>query len=177
MMKSIIIGVVIIGAVLAGGYYWTLNSTKSHSPADEVTLTSGGLAVTVRYSRPYKKGREIFGGLVPYGEVWRTGANEATTIAFSQAIRVAGEDLPAGRYALFTIPNKDQWTIIFNETADQWGAFDYNAAQDALRVEVTPQQTAEMTEQFTISLDESDGDIRLNLDWDTTRVSVPIEPA
>ena len=98
----------------------------------------GATDVTITYSRPGVKNRAIWGGLVPYDKVWRTGANEATTISFSTDVKIEGQNLPAGTYALFTIPGKTEWTVIFNKTSDQWGAFDYKQDQDALRVKVKP---------------------------------------
>ncbi|UOQ77294.1 DUF2911 domain-containing protein [Hymenobacter sp. 5516J-16] len=123
---------------------------KSKRPSPPATVT--GPTFTIDYSRPSLKGRKAFGGqLVPYGQVWRTGANEATTFEAKQAVTINGQTLPAGKYALFTIPGEQEWTIIFNKTANQWGAFKYDAAQDALRVKVTPTKTAAPVEQFTIS--------------------------
>lgn len=97
-----------------------------------------GVGIVLEYGRPNVKGREIWGGLVPYDEVWRTGADEATTITLSADALIQGEHLPAGTYALFTIPGQDEWTVIFSKTAKQWGAFRYDQAEDALRVEATP---------------------------------------
>jgi len=105
-----------------------------------LTQTVGVTDITVTYSRPGVKGRKIWGGLVPYGQVWRTGANEATTIAFSDDVTINGQPLPKGTYSLHTIPGRDSWTIIFNKTANQWGSFNYDAAQDALRVTVKPEK-------------------------------------
>jgi len=103
-----------------------------------VTQTAGFTDITITYSRPGVKGRTIFGGLVPYDKVWRTGANEATTIAFSDDVTINGQPLPKGTYSLHTIPGKDQWTIVFNNTANQWGSFNYDPAKDALRVTAKP---------------------------------------
>src|SRR5690348_13483389 len=96
-----------------------------------VTQTVGFTDIAITYSRPGVKGRQIWGGLVPYDKVWRTGANEATTIAFTDDVTVNGQPLPKGTYSLHTIPGKDQWTIIFNKVANQWGSFTYDQAQDA----------------------------------------------
>jgi hypothetical protein len=104
------------------------------------TQTVGLTDITVDYSRPAVKGRAIWGGLVPYDKVWRTGANEATQISFSDDVTINGQPLPKGTYSLHTIPGKDSWTIIFNKTAKQWGSFNYDAAQDALRVTTKPEK-------------------------------------
>jgi hypothetical protein len=114
-----------------------------------ITQTVGLTDITVDYSRPVAKGRVIWGGLVPYDKVWRTGANEATQITFSDDVTINGQALAKGAYSLHTIPGKDSWTLIFNKTAKQWGSFTYDAAQDALRVTVKP-KAAPFTEVFTI---------------------------
>ncbi len=103
-----------------------------------VTQTVGLTDIKIDYSRPAVKGRPIWGGLVPYDKVWRTGANEATQISFSEDVTINGQPLPKGTYSLHTIPGKDSWIIAFNKVAQQWGSFTYDAAQDALRVTVKP---------------------------------------
>jgi hypothetical protein len=108
------------------------------SPKATVSQTVGLTDVTIAYCRPGVKGRVIWGGLVPYDQVWRTGANEATTITFSDDVTVEGTKLPAGTYGLFTIPGKDEWTVIFNKGAKQWGAYEYKDAEDVLRIKVKP---------------------------------------
>jgi hypothetical protein len=101
-----------------------------------VSQTIGVTEVTISYGRPGVKGRTIWGDLVPYGEVWRAGANEATTISFSSDVLIEDQKVAAGTYALFAIPGQEEWTVIFNKTAKQWGAFSHDAGQDALRVKV-----------------------------------------
>lgn len=127
-----------------------------------------GVGIIVEYGRPKVKGREIWGGLVPYGKVWRTGADEATTIRLSKDAEVAGELLPAGRYGLFTIPGEERWTIVFNRVADQWGAFGYDDSEDVLRVEVEP-RAAEHVEEMEFVIEDSE----LVLRW--AELAVPIE--
>jgi DUF2911 family protein len=119
------------------------------SQHEVLTQTVGLTDITVDYSRPVAKGRTIWGGLVPYDKVWRTGANEATQITFSDDVTINGQPLAKGAYSLHTIPGKDSWTLIFNKTAKQWGSFNYDAAQDALRVTVKP-KAAPFAEVFTI---------------------------
>jgi hypothetical protein len=121
---------------------------KSKNGRLEATI--GGVPVVIDYGRPQVRGREIWGALVPYGQVWRTGADEATTIAFTAPVAIEGQALAAGRYALFTIPGEGRWTVIFNRQAKQWGAFEYDAAEDALRVEVSP-RAAEAVEELTFA--------------------------
>src|SRR3982751_1127810 len=100
------------------------------SPDQTLKQTVGLTDITITYSRPAVKGRQIWGALVPYDQVWRTGANDATTITFSDDVTINGKPLPKGTYSLHTIPGKEQWTIIFNKTAKQWGSFNYDQAQD-----------------------------------------------
>jgi len=114
-----------------------------------ITQTVGLTDITIDYSRPVAKGRAIWGGLVPYDKVWRTGANDATQFTVSDDVTINGQALPKGAYSLHTIPGKDSWTLIFNKTAKQWGSFSYDQAQDALRVNVKPQK-APFAEAFTI---------------------------
>lgn len=134
--------------------------------------TVDGVSVILEYGRPEAREREIWGTLVPWDAVWRTGANEATTIELGADVLVEGRPLPAGRYGLFTIPGEDEWVVIFNREADQWGAFDYDAAEDALRVTVRP-QTAEHVE----AMDFEVGDDGIVLRWGTLAVPVSIAAA
>jgi DUF2911 family protein len=141
------------------------------SPKSILTETVGFTDVTITYSRPSARGRQIFGGLVPYGQVWRTGANEATTISFSDDVTINGQALPKGMYSLHTIPAKDQWTIIFNKVANQWGSFNYEQAQDALRVTAKPHGD-EYNELMTFSIPKvTSDDATVEIKW--TNVAVP----
>lgn len=118
------------------------------SPGAGTSYTIGYTEVSIRYSSPAVRGREVWGGLVPFGEIWRAGANEATTIAFGTDVEVEGRPLPAGKYAFFLIPREEgKWTAIFNKTWDQWGAYDYNQGDDALRVEVEAQFSKQVNEE------------------------------
>jgi len=123
-----------------------------------LTQTVGLTDVTITYSRPGVKGRKIWGGLVPYGQVWRTGANEATTISFSDDVTINGKDLPKGSYSLHTIPGADEWTLIFNKVADQWGSYSYDEKQDALRVTAKPRPSLEKHEWLTFDAPELSAD-------------------
>jgi len=164
----------LLTALALSGTAWAQRGDDS----DRVSKNGGaegtvdGVSVVLDYGRPEVREREIWGGLVPWGEVWRTGANEATTIELGADVLVEGESLPAGRYGLFTIPGEGEWTIIFNRVADQWGAFDYDAAEDALRVTVEP-QAAEHVE----ALDFEVGDDGIVLRWEEVAVPVSIAAA
>lgn len=131
--------------------------------------------IKITYSQPQKKDREIFGQLVPYGQVWRTGANEATEITTNAAIRIDSVNLPAGTYSLFSIPQKDKWTIIINADVGLWGAYNYNPAKDVWRFDVPVQTTDKLYEPFTIAFDHRNEVADLLIMWDRTRVSIPIK--
>jgi hypothetical protein len=132
--------------------------------------------VKVVYSRPGKNDRELFGKLVPYGKVWRTGANENTEITFYQDATVAGKKIKKGTYSLFTIPEKDSWTVVFNSDTDHWGAYTYNEKNDVLRVTAQPQASGQEVENFTIQFSGNDGqNADMTLAWGNTMVKVPMK--
>ena len=135
------------------------------SPAGSASGAAGAAKVTIEYHRPSVRGREIWGGLVPYGQVWRLGANEATTITFSAPVKVEGKDVPAGTYALFAIPGKDKWTFIVNKNAKQWGAFKYQQSDDLLRFDVAPQAgNAVETMTFTV-VSKAPASASVEMEW------------
>ena len=130
--------------------------------------------IRVIYSRPQKNGRDIFGEKVPYGKVWRTGANEATEIKVYQDITLGGKKLKAGTYALFTIPGEKEWEIIINSDLDYWGAYSYNSEKDVLRVKATAKSLDEVAEAFSIQFKKDGADKAIMmLAWDQTMVEVP----
>lgn len=139
---------------------------KPLSPQAEIAGTVHGTNIEIIYCRPSARGRDIMGGLVPYREVWRTGANAATTIEFSEDVRIEGKKLPAGKYELFTIPTEESWTIIFQHYANQWGAFSYKQKNDALRVHVKPAATPAFVETFTMTIVQQG----VQMEWENTRV-------
>ncbi len=150
------------------------DKSKRKSPPMESVATVDDVTVTIKYSAPFVKGRTIFGDLEEWGEVWRTGANEATTLEVSKDVLIEGKPLPAGKYALFTIPNESQWTIILNKVHDQWGDYDYDEAKDALRAEVIPTTTDGVVEQLNISVEEMNGKSYVTISWDHTKVAFEI---
>jgi hypothetical protein len=150
--------------------------TKSHSPAATAHHEKNGLEVTVEYCRPYKKNREIFGGLVPYGKVWRTGANEATIIKFSKDVLLQGKKIKAGTYTLWSIPNQNNWQIIINDEVGQWGT-EYDETRDVMRITVNKEQLDNQLEMLIIDFDDSPTGIDMLIKWDKTLVHVPIEKA
>jgi len=131
--------------------------------------------VRVTYSRPPKKGREVFGKLVPFNEVWRVGANEAPEIKFYQDVTIQGKTVKAGTYSLFTIPNVNEWTIILNTDLDVWGAYSYNQSKDVLRVNVPVKKSDGVIEDFSIKFKKGkDKEAIMMLGWDRTLVEVPV---
>jgi Protein of unknown function (DUF2911) len=150
--------------------------TPASSPAAVVSQKVGLTQVTVEYSRPSVKKRKIFGNLVPYGKVWRTGANKITNIKFDNDVMVNGEKIPAGTYGLATIPNKTEWTIIFNSDNKQWGVYEYDEKKDVKRISVKPTATATVTENFTIDLEQTSGTtMNVIIAWEKTSVKFKVE--
>jgi hypothetical protein len=149
----------------------TVAQDKPASPKAEASGTIGATKVKVSYCQPSARGRKIMGGLVPYGEVWRTGANEATIVEFDKAVKIEGKDLAAGKYALFTVPGENEWTIIFNKDTKQWGAYKYKQDDDVLRVAVKPAKTANFVETFNIAVIKD----QLELKWENTSVPVKVK--
>ncbi|MEY2949252.1 MAG: DUF2911 domain-containing protein [Saprospiraceae bacterium] len=140
--------------VLSGdNFEVVITDGEASSPRKQLTGTAAGAAVTIDYGSPFVKGRTIWGDLVPYDKVWRTGANAATTIEFATDVTIEGQSLAAGKYALFTIPGMESWQVVFNTTTDQWGSGSYDEANNALVVTVTPQAREEMAESMDFTLD------------------------
>lgn len=145
------------------------------STSQTITQNFGLGKITLSYSRPNVKGRKIFGAMEPYGSVWRTGANSATVISFTEPVKIGGKELPAGEYGLFTIPGKDEWTVIFNKGAKQWGSYEYKESDDVLRVKVKPSSLKEKVETFTIQFaDVYPTTAKLQLMWENTAVNVEL---
>lgn len=145
------------------------------SPASLATLRYKDTYVKITYSQPRKRDREIFGGLVPYGQVWRTGANEATEITLTKDVFINGLMITAGTYSLFTIPDKEKWVIILNKELGLWGSYNYNYKNDLLRFEVPSKTDTSFTEAFTIKFDQRNNVADLLLFWDKTRISIPFQ--
>ncbi len=145
------------------------------SPRSVLKQRVGTTDIEIDYSRPGKNGREIFGALVPWAAVWRTGANASTKISFSDAVKIGDKEIPAGKYSLYTIPNANDWTIILHKDTSLWGAYKYKQENDVARVTVKPETAATPVETFTIGLDDVKEDsATLALEWDKTRVPVKL---
>lgn len=150
------------------------------SPKDNVEFKLNDLKMKVFYNRPYKKGRAIFGGLVPYNQVWRTGANEATTFETNQPLSIAGNLLPAGKYTLWTVPKDSMWTVIFNSKQYKWGVDKemkpmWDPNYDVLDIEVPVEKIDSTVEQFTIAFDNSTDSLALTMAWENIKIAVPLK--
>lgn len=174
MKKTMIMGVLAF-ALMAGS---TVSAQIKLPPASSAQTVTQGLGIsnaTLVYSRPNMNGRKIFGGLVPYGEVWRTGANTVTTLTTEGEITIGGQTLPSGTYGILTIPTTNEWTVIFSKNSQQWGAYTYDQAEDQLRFTVKPQKLANAVETFTIDFsDVTATSAKLNVSWENTKISMDV---
>ena len=179
-MGKILKWLLIVAVLLFGIFKFMQHRTKQASPQTTAKMNKDGTEIEVSYSQPSKKGREIFGGLVPYGEVWRTGANEATTFTTNKDLKIGGQNLPKGTYTLWTIPNANQWSVILNSGSYSWGVgFDSKASRDpkldVVTVQVPVQLLPQSVEKFTISFATDSLPATMDLMWDKTKVSVPLQ--
>jgi len=161
MMFTLLALILSIGAIA--------QDKKPASPPAKAEGTIDGVKVTIDYSQPSAKGRKIMGELVPYGKVWRTGANATTSIEFGGDVKIEGKAVPKGKYGLFTIPGENEWTIIINKQATG-SPFDYSDKQDVVRVNVKPGKTASFVETFTIAVEKNN----VVLSWENTSVSAKV---
>lgn len=167
--------------LLVGSLFFSLLATAQEtlklrpSPLAVTSVRYQDHYVKITYSQPQKKSREIFGNLVPFDKVWRTGANEATEITSTRDIMVGGILLKAGTYSLFTIPSKEKWTIIINADVGLWGAYNYNPKKDLWRFDVPVLSADKIYEPFTISFDQRNEVADLLMLWDNVKVSIPIK--
>jgi hypothetical protein len=178
-MKKPLLIIAIILIILLIGFFGFKKYTKSSSPTSVVEYHQKGLDIEVTYSRPSKKNRVIFGteqdnALVPYGKVWRTGANEATLIKIDQEIVFAGKAVQPGTYSLWTIPEQSSWKVILNKETGQWGT-NYNDGQDFLKGEVPARTSTKTEELFKIYFEEKPNGADMILSWDQTEAIVPIQ--
>ena len=163
----------LIVVVTLGGVGTLANADRSRPspPAKADCALRSGKTITIEYSSPRMKGRKIYGDLVPFGKVWRTGANEATTFVTTSALTVAGKDIPAGSYTLFTQPAADKWSLILSKKTGEWGTNYPGEKEDLLRAEMSVSKLPAPVENFTIAFDKGAG-CGLHLDWETTRASI-----
>ncbi|MGB5229840.1 MAG: DUF2911 domain-containing protein [Eudoraea sp.] len=178
--------ILIVLAALALLFYFVAmpylkEQTKKNSPQKTVVYTENGMDLTLKYSSPFKKGRVIFGELVPYDTIWRTGANEPTTFTTNSKISIIDKELPAGTYSVWSIPGKESWQVILNKNVPEWGVTLISggkettriAEEDVVNVEVPVINLTETVESLTIDF-EDDGQLFLSLEWDKTKVRIPI---
>ncbi|WP_026998771.1 DUF2911 domain-containing protein [Eisenibacter elegans] len=144
------------------------------SPFNITTLRVNDTYLKITYGQPYKRNREIFGSLVPYGKIWRTGANEATEITTNKDIVLGGKRIKAGTYTLFSIPEKDKWTIIINSDLGQWGAYQYDESKNVAIFDVPTERIDDTYEALTIVIEEAQGGARILVTWDQTLVRIPV---
>lgn len=175
----IILAVVAIGLFLYSHFVEDIFS-KRISPKDVVKFELNDTRLEVLYNRPYKKGREVFGALVPYDKVWRTGANEATTFTTNKALSISGTHLPKGIYTLWTVPNDSVWKVYFNTKQYEWGVDDQmrpmrEPKYDLLEVDVPVIHLDSTVEQFTIAFDNTVDILKMTMAWDQIKIEVPME--
>jgi hypothetical protein len=149
-------------------------SKRPSPPAQAQCSFSDGKGITIDYSSPRAKGRKIFGDLVPYGEVWRTGANEATTLVTQANLNVGGKDVPAGSYTLFTVPNADKWTLIVSKKTGEWGIPYKYESDELLRADMSVSPTSSAVENFTIALNGMGDHCSLNISWGNTQATAAL---
>jgi hypothetical protein len=151
------------------------DASKRPSPAAQAQCKfADGKSVKTDYSSPRMKGRKIFGGLVPFGEVWRAGANEATTLVTDTNLNIGGKDVPAGSYTIFTLPNADKWVLIISKKTGEWGIPYPGEGEDFTRVDMKVSSLSAPMENFTISFDQTGSTCAMHMDWEKTRASVDI---
>lgn len=178
--------VLITGLLFIAGVSLAQPSAHPHTPPKSDTLKKsipmeehaqlGDTHITILYTAPTVRGRVIWGGLVSYGEVWVTGAHRATSFEIDRELSIDGKKVPAGKYAIFTIPGKDKWIFIMNKKWDQHLADEYNAADDILRVEVTPRALPEVQERLSYTITElSETEAILSISWEKIKVNIPLK--
>jgi hypothetical protein len=149
-------------------------SKRPSPPASTECKFSDGKSIKVDYSSPRAKGRKIYGGLVPYGKVWRTGANEATTFVTDANLTAGGKDIPAGSYTLFTVPNQGKWALVISKKTGEWGTDYPGEGEDLARIDMEASKTPSAVENFTISFHEMGNGCHMYMDWENTRATVEL---
>jgi len=179
-LKRILIGVAVVLVLLIAAITYLNHRNRTLSPPGSESLTSGGLTVSITYSRPSVRGRLIFGPeeqkpLQPYGKYWRLGANEATEITLNRDALFNGEPVKAGTYRMYAIPGRDTFEIALNTEIGEWGAFEPDESKDVLRTQVPTEKVSAPVEQYTISLAPSGEGMNMIFEWSDTRFTVPLK--
>ncbi len=174
----IVLSIAALGLFLYSHFVENIFSPRL-SPKDSVEFKLNDLKLKVFYNRPFKKGRNIFGGLVPYGQVWRTGANEATMFTTNQDLRIGAYLVPKGEYTLWTVPNDSIWKVMFNTKEYKWGVDEqmkpmWDPNFDLLELDIPVETLDSVVEQFTISFDNTTDNLKLTIVWDKTKIAVPL---
>lgn len=164
-MRSIVLATVLAGALATANLF-----AQRASPHETAGATVDGAKISVTYGRPYMKGRKIVGGLVPYNQVWRTGADEATTLVTDKMLMFGSTHLPPGTYTVYTLPGEKSWQLIINKQTGQWGTA-YKQDQDLARIPMTVSKTGAPVEQFTIAVADTPAGGELRLSWENTQVT------
>lgn len=180
-LKRLLVVLLLVAIGLFAYSYFVENIFSPRlSPKDTVEFKLNDLELEIFYNRPSKKGREVFGALVPYDKVWRTGANEATTFETNKNLMIAGMYLPSGKYTLWTVPRDSTWKVIFNKKQYPWGVDEemkpmWNPNYDILEIDVPAESINTTVEQFTIAFDNTTDNLQLTMAWDQTKIAVPLE--
>ena len=176
-MKKVHVVGGVLSLLLCGALLVAAQQDKSKRPSPPAQATwdlGGGKSVTIDYSSPRAKGRKIYGELVPFGQVWRTGANESTALVTPVDLTIGGTAVPAGSYTIFTVPNKDKWTLVISKKTGEWGTDYPGQSNDLARVDMKVSALPSAVENFTISFEKAASGANLNIDWETTRASVMV---
>jgi hypothetical protein len=179
MRKSIIVGSALMATLTLTGIVLVAQQDKSSRPSPPAKAEcrlSNGKTVTVDYSSPRAKGRKIFGGLVPYGQVWRAGANEATTLVTTSDIEVGGKAVPTGKYTIFAIPAEDKWTLVISKKTGEWGTAYPGPENDLARIDMKVSKTSAPVEIFAIAFDQTGNGCPMRMEWENTSASVDLKP-
>ena len=171
-MKKLISILAVCSVVLSSGLHAQDKATRPSPPAKATGTSAKGATITIDYSQPSVKGRMIGKEIAPYGEVWRTGANEATTFEVNKDVTINGKPLKAGKYGLYSIPGENEWTIIFNKRNNLWGSNGYSEADDALRITAKPEKSTSMMEKMTFSVGDAG---KVKLSWSDVAVNFTVE--
>ncbi|MGA7685740.1 MAG: DUF2911 domain-containing protein [Terriglobales bacterium] len=177
MKKVAFMAAVLFGMAMCAPAQMQMSPDKSKRPSPPASAEckfSDGKMVKIDYSSPRAKGRKIFGGLVPYGEVWRAGANEATTFVADTNVNVGGKEVPAGSYTIFTVPKEDGWTLIINKKTGEWGVPYKYESDELARVPMSVSKTSGPVENFTIGFEEGGRKCTLHMEWENTRAKVEV---
>jgi len=177
MRKPIIVTAALLATLAVAGIALRAQQDKASrpSPPAKAECKIDGKTVTADYSSPRAKGRKIFGSLVPYGQVWRAGANEATTLVTSGDINIGGKAVPAGKYTIFAIPAEDKWTLVISKKTGEWGTAYPGPDNDLARVDMKVSKTSAPVENFTIAFDQKGSTCTMRMEWENTTASVDIK--